>query len=296
MRRFLVTGGTGQLGTALHRLVLPPDVTLVAPGRDELDLSKPESISQCLAEGPWHGVINLAAYTAVDRAEDDGAMAWHLNALAPELLAKEAAVQGLPIVHVSTDYVFSGELERPYRETDPVDPINAYGASKEAGERGVRTGNERHLIVRTSWLVSPYGHNFVKTMLRLATERDSIKVVADQIGTPTSAADLATVLLNGMLRLVDDAAAPTGTFHYANQGETHWAELADFIMQASAKRGGPTARIEPIASIDYPTRAKRPKNSRLDATAIEKAFGLTRRPWREAVEEIVAQIVVGDIS
>jgi dTDP-4-dehydrorhamnose reductase len=296
MRRFLVTGGTGQLGTALRRLVLPPDVFLVAPGRHELDLAKPESIAQTLAAGPWHGVINLAAYTTVDRAEDDGALVLQLNALAPELLAKAAAGQGIPIVHVSTDYVFSGELERPYRETDPVDPINAYGSSKEAGERSVRTVNDRHLIVRTAWLVSPYGHNFVKTMLRLATERDSIKVVADQIGTPTAALDLAGVLLSGLLRLADDAAAPSGTFHYANQGEANWAELADFIMQASAKRGGPIARIEPIATIDYPTPAKRPKNSRLDATAIENAFGLTRRPWREAVDEIVTQILAGDIS
>jgi dTDP-4-dehydrorhamnose reductase len=249
-----------------------------------------------VAAGPWQVVINLGAYTAVDRAEDDGAMAWQLNALAPELLAKEAAGQGIPIVHVSTDYVFSGALDRPYRETDPVNPINVYGVSKEAGERAIRSGNDRHLIVRTSWMISPYGRNFVKTMLRLAVDRDSINVVADQIGTPTSAADLASVLLHATLRLADDPSAPTGTFHYANRGETNWAELAQAIMHVSAARGGPTARIEPIATPDYPTRAERPKNSRLDATAIEKAFGLTRRPWREAVEEIVTQIVAGDIS
>lgn len=292
--RILVTGGSGQLGTALSKITLPADIAFVWPNRNELDLSNPTSMTKILRDSPWDGVLNLAAYTGVDRAEDDVEMAWQINARAPETLAKLTSDLRIPILHLSTDYVFSGELGRPYGEADGVDPISVYGKTKEAGEQAVRAGNARHIILRTSWLVSPYGQNFLKTMLRLAGERESIKVVADQRGTPTSASDLAAALIAITARFVTDPYASVGTFHYANSGEAHWAELADFILHCSKAMGGPTARVEPITTAEYPTRAKRPKDARLDARALDQAYGLSRRAWQPAVQEILTEISAGD--
>jgi dTDP-4-dehydrorhamnose reductase len=269
-------------------------MAFVMPNRNELDLFSPESIAQVMRIGPWDGILNLAAYTGVDRAEDDVEMAWQINARAPETLAKLTDDLQIPIVHLSTDYVFSGELGRPYCETDAVDPISVYGKSKEAGERAVRAGNAHHVILRTSWLVGPDGQNFLKTMLRLAGEREIITVVGDQRGTPTSAVDLAAALIAIVTRLMADPHAPFGTFHFANQGEADWAELAETILQYSREMGGPTARIEPITTAEYPTRAKRPKDARLDAGAFDQAYGFSRRPWQSAVREILMEILTGD--
>ena len=293
MKYFLVTGGTGQIGTALKRTKVPRDITLITPRRDELDLINTESIRTMMQSRIWDGVIHLAAYTAVDQAEEEVEIAWQLNAVAPAMLAKAAAALDIPILHVSTDYVFSGDLARPYRETDAIGPQGVYGASKESGEQAIRLCNPRHLIIRTSWVFSPYRQNFLKTMLRLAAERDVINVVADQVGTPTSADDVAAVILSLMLRLSSDANTPTGTFHFSNGGEASWSELAEAIFECSAALGGPTARVIPIATADYPTRAVRPQNSRLDASAIETAFGVARRPWRLAVQNVVKEILSG---
>ncbi len=294
MKRFLVIGGNGQVGTALHYVPLPEDIVLISPNRSELDFARLESIDALIASGPWSGVINLAAYTAVDRAEDEVAAAWQANAEAPGHLALAAASRGIPIVHVSTDYVFSGELDRAYGEKDAVGPLGVYGASKEAGERAVRLGNARHAIVRTSWAVSPYRSNFLKTMLRLAEERDLVRVVADQFGAPTSATDLASFLLSVAMRLSSDASTPTGTFHFSNRGEASWADVAEEIFRISALHGGPTARVERIATNEYPTRATRPKNSRLDTELIRQAFGILPRPWQEAIHDIVFELLKGD--
>jgi len=294
MNRFLVIGGNGQVGTALHHLPLSENIVLISPNRSELDVTSPESIDAFMASGPWSGVINLAAYTAVNRAEDELAAAWQANAEAPGYLAKATALLNIPIVHVSTDYVFSGDLDRAYREEDAVAPLGVYGASKEAGEQAVRSGNARHAIVRTSWVVSPYRTNFVKTMLRLAEDRDQVRVVADQFGAPTSAKDLASFLLSVAMRLSSDPSAPTGTFHFSNRGEASWADVAEETFRVSALHGGPTARVERIATDDYPTRAMRPKNSRLNTALIGQAFGIVPLPWQDALRDIVFELVKGD--
>ncbi len=290
MREILVLGGSGQVGTALARLPLPEGVALVAPPRSTCDLVDPASVVATVAARPWAAVINTAAYTAVDRAETEIAAAWTLNALGPAVLAEATARAGIPLVHVSTDYVFSGALDRPYREDDPIGPVGVYGGSKEGGEQAVRTANPRHAILRTAWVVSPHRANFLKTMLRLAAERDELRVVADQRGCPTSAGDLAEALLAVALRLADDPAAPTGTFHAVNAGETTWADFASAIMAASAARGGPSARIVPITTADYPTPARRPANSRLATDRLAEAFDIRLRPWQEATEAIVADL------
>lgn len=287
----LLTGGTGQLGLELLALN-GGKVRLVAPSRTDLDLCNPASIASAVASGPWDAVINAAAYTAVDKAEENVAEAWQLNALAPALLAQETRRRGIPIIHISTDYVFAGDLARPYREDDPVHPQSVYGASKEAGEQAVRTGNPLHMIVRTAWLVSPHRSNFLKTMLRLASERDVIRVVADQTGSPTSATDLAAASLDLLTHLLASREAVAGTYHYVNSGETTWAGFAEEIMKLSHAAGGPSARIEPIRTEDYPTAARRPVHSTLSTAKLERLLGTAPLPWRHAVAEIVRRLVV----
>ena len=291
MRDILVTGGSGQVGGALVRLGAPNGFRFVAPPRAELDLGDPASIAAFFASRPWAAVINAGAYTAVDRAETEVEAAWRVNALAAACLARATAEAGVPIIHVSTDYVFPGNLERPYREDDPIGPLGVYGASKEGGEQAVRTGNLRHAIVRTSWVVSAQGANFVKTMLRLGADRELLRVVADQHGAPTAAADLADVLAMIAQRMITDPLAPGGTFHFANAGATTWAGFAAEIFRLSAARGGPSARVEPIATKDYPTPARRPANSRLDLQRIRDLHGVQPRPWEQAIAEIIDELI-----
>ena len=291
MNDVLVTGGSGQVGGALAALPAESGFRFVALGRDELDLMKPGSFAQVLASRPWAAIINAAAYTAVDKAETDVEEAWRINALAPACLARLAALAGIPLVHVSTDYVFSGASARPYVEDDPVAPLGVYGASKEAGEQGVRTGGGRAVIVRTSWVVSPWRANFLKTMLRLGAERDVLRVVADQQGAPTSAADLASALATIARALVNDPSAPTGTFHFSNAGATTWADFAAEIFVLSAARGGPSARVEPITTTDYPTPARRPAYSLLSTRRIEALYGVSPRPWQAAISDIIDELI-----
>ncbi|MBV9076445.1 MAG: dTDP-4-dehydrorhamnose reductase [Methylobacteriaceae bacterium] len=287
----LLTGGSGQVGTELRGLAWPDGVTLHAPGRNELDLADPGSVARTVASRRFDAVISSGAYTAVDKAEGDVATAWAVNALAPAILAAETAKAGIPLVHVSTDYVFPGDKDGAYREDDPVGPRNVYGASKEGGEQAVRTANPRHAILRTAWVVSPHGANFVKTMLRLARDRDEIRVVADQHGCPTFAVDLARAIQHVTLALARDGNAPAGTFHLVNDGEATWAGFAEAIFAASAARGGPSARVVPITTADYPTPARRPANSRLATNRIGEAYGLRPRPWRAALDETVAALL-----
>ena len=291
MRDILVTGGTGQVGAALLALAPQAGFRFVAPGRDELDLLEPRSFVQILAQRPWAAIINAGAYTAVDKAETDVEAAWRVNALAPAILAREAAAAGVPLVHVSTDYVFSGASARPYGEDDPVAPLGVYGASKEAGEQGVRTGGGRSVIVRTSWVVSPWRANFLKTMLRLGAEREVLNVVADQHGAPTSATDLAAALGTIARTLATDEAAPTGTFHFSNAGATTWADFATEIFRLSAARGGACARVEPILTAQYPTPARRPAYSLLSTLRIQQLYGLSPRAWQEAVADIIDELI-----
>ena len=287
----LLTGATGQVGLALQRLAWPHGVTLHGPGRAALDLADPVSVERVMNSRAWGAVISAGAYTAVDKAETDVANAWAANALAPAILAKRCGEASIPITHVSTDYVFDGSKDGFYLEGDPVGPTSVYGASKEGGEQAVRTGNPRHAILRTAWVVSADRANFVKTMLRLAGDRDELRVVSDQRGCPTFTADLATALQRVLLRLLDDRSAPTGTFHFVNDGEASWAEFASAIFSASAKRGGPSARVTPITTAEYPTPARRPANSRLLTDKIRRDFGFAPRPWGEALDETIATLV-----
>jgi dTDP-4-dehydrorhamnose reductase len=282
----LVTGGTGQVGIEILRQDWPEGVVLHAPGRDVLDLADPASVARIMASRRWDAVISSGAYTAVDKAEGDVANAWAANALAPAILAKAAAEAGAPILHVSTDYVFPGDKPSFYVEDDPVGPLGVYGASKEGGEQAVRTGNPRHVILRTAWVVSPHRANFLKTMLRLGAEREELRVVADQRGCPTFTADLAAAIRTIVLRLVADEAAPTGTFHCVGGGEASWAEFAAAIMEA----GGLEARVTPITTAEYPTPAKRPANSRLSTEKLQHLYGITPQPWRESLTTAMAEI------
>jgi len=289
MGPILVTGGSGQVGGALARLA-PAGMDLVTPGRTDLDLSAPSALAAIIASRPWAAVVNCAAYTAVDRAESDVVAAWQVNALAPAALAAATAAAGIPIIHVSTDYVFDGSKPDFYGEEDPVAPIGVYGASKEGGEQAVRTANPRHLILRTAWVVSATGANFVKTMLRLGAERPQLRVVADQRGCPTSADDIARAILTILPRLAD---GPHGTYHFVNAGEATWHGLAEAVFARAAIHGRPAPAVEPIGTSDYPTPAARPANSRLACDKIARDFGIRPRDWHEAVDEIVDALLKG---
>lgn len=287
----LVTGGSGQVGLELQRLRVPEGVTLFAPARADLDLADPAAIESVVAARSWAAVINAGAYTAVDRAETDVVAAWQLNALAPAALARATARAGVPLVHVSTDFVFDGAKKGYYVETDAVGPLGVYGASKEGGEQAVRTANARHVIARTAWVVSAHRSNFLKTMLRLGAERPVLRVVDDQRGCPTSAADLAAALLAIALRLARDPAAPTGTFHVVNDGEATWHALAEAICAGAARRGRPRPMVEAIGTADYPTPARRPANSRLSCVKLGASYGLKMRPWQAGIGDILDELL-----
>lgn len=287
----LVTGGAGQVGQELLRQPWPANVTVLTPGRDELDLGSRDSIVAWFAAHRVDCIINPAAYTAVDLAEDDADVASLANAQGPAWLAEMAREHGIPLLHVSTDYVFDGALDRPYREDDPVAPLGVYGASKLAGEQAVRAGAPRHVVLRTAWVISAHRNNFLKTMLRLAGERPELRVVADQQGCPTGARDIAAALRTVALAHLADPAAPVGTYHFVNAGSTTWHGLAEAIMAASAAHGGPNVPVVPIGSSEFPQKARRPANSRLDTGRLARDFGITPRPWQTVVDEIVGELM-----
>jgi len=290
-REILITGAGGQLGTELQRCAWPEGWTVTAVDVAELDLRDTAAILELVASRPWAAVINGAAYTAVDKAETDLVTAWAVNAMAPAAFAEGCVGAGIPLVQVSTDYVFAGDKAGAWEVDDPVAPLGVYGASKLGGELAVRTSGVRHAIVRTAWVVSAHGANFVKTMLRVAETRDTLNVVADQRGSPTSAADLAAALTTIAVRLVEDADAPTGTFHFSNAGDISWADFASEIFRQSMLRGGPGADVVPIPSSDYPTPAQRPANSLLSHDAIRAAYGITPRDWRIALSDILDELI-----
>ncbi len=293
-RAILLTGGGGQVGTEFQRRA-PTGFEIVAPGRERLNLADPDAIAALVASRPWACVINSGAYTAVDKAESDPVTAWKVNALAPAAFAWATAQAGVPLIQLSTDYVFDGAKPVPYLENDPVGPVSVYGASKEAGEQAVRTGNPRHVILRTAWVVSPFGANFVKTMLRLGADRPQLRVVGDQLGCPTSALDIAATLLTIVDQLVnaslEGGGVPSfGTYHFVNAGEASWHDLAEAVFDRAATHGRPRPQVEAITTADYPTPARRPANSRLGVDRLERSFGITPRPWRVAIDEIVDEL------
>jgi dTDP-4-dehydrorhamnose reductase len=291
--RFLVLGGTGQVGKEFRALPLPIGVEVVAPSRGELDLEDPQAISRMIAAQPWSAVINAAAYTDVDRAESEEPVAFAVNAEAPTRLAAETGRSGTPIVHISTDYVFDGRKGAPYVEEDAAAPLNAYGRSKLAGELGVQTANPRHVILRTSWVYSPYRKNFVRTILRLAGERDLLTVVSDQRGCPSAAADIARACLDIAVCCASEPKRATyGVYHFAGAGDATWFDFANAIIDLSANQRCGLPQIVPIRTSEYPTPAIRPADTRLDCTAVVRAFGIQLRPWRQGLAETIHRLLI----
>ncbi|HWQ88283.1 dTDP-4-dehydrorhamnose reductase [Brevundimonas sp.] len=289
----LITGGAGQLGQELARLDWPADTVLHAPARAELDLGDVASVRAAFETRSFAAVINCGAYTAVDRAETEVAAAFAANALGPAILAELTRETGAPLIQLSTDYVFDGSANKPYVEDDELGPLNVYGASKLAGELAVRAGNPRSVVLRTAWVLSAHGANFLKTMLRLAADRPVLSVVDDQHGCPTSARDIASVLKAVTLRMIAEDDAPAGTYHFVNTGETTWAGLAREIFANSTAHGGVSAQVDGIATVDYSTPARRPANSRLSTEKLTRDYGITPRDWRLAVADIVAEYCAG---
>ena len=291
MNVVLVTGGSGQVGTALMRHAWPDGWRPVAPPRAELDLTNPASIAATVSARRWAAVINAAAYTAVDRAEAEPVPAWRVNALAPAALAAACAQADIPLVQVSTDYVFDGSKADAWEVDDPTGPLGVYGASKLGGEWAVRTGTARHAIVRTAWVVSATGANFVRTMLRLGAERPTVRVVADQRGSPTAAADLAAALATIAMRMADDRQMPGGVWHFSNAGPTSWHGFATEIFAQSRARGGPSPAVAAIGTADFPTPAARPANSLLSTATLTRDWGIAPRPWRQAGGPILDDLI-----
>ena len=277
--RIAVTGKTGQVVTSLlERGGARQDVEIVTLGRPELDLLEPKTIAPAIAAARPDLVVSAAAYTAVDQAEDEPEVAFAINADGAGEVARAAADLGVPVIHISTDYVFDGKAERPYKESDPTNPQGVYGASKLAGEHAVAAANPRHLILRTAWVYSPFGKNFVKTMLRLAETRDEVAVVADQVGCPTSAArHRRRCIGGGETRRGGYRLRQWGTYHFAGGGEASWADFAEAIFSVSREIGGPWANVRRIETHEFPTKATRPANSRLDSTSFLKRLAMQRR-------------------
>ncbi|MFC7335520.1 dTDP-4-dehydrorhamnose reductase [Rhodocista pekingensis] len=298
-RRLLLLGGTGQVGTALRRLAPERDWSVSAPERSALDLATADRDSLRQAVAAADLVLNAAAYTRVDQAETDRDAAVAANATGPGLLARVCAEAERPLLHLSTDYVFDGSGTRPYREDDPVAPLGVYGASKAAGEAAVRAAGPRHVILRTAWVFSPDGANFLRTMLRLGRERPEVRVVDDQRGCPTAADDIAAACLGIADRLAadgrtadrpDDASPLWGTFHFAGAPATTWHGFAAAIFAEAERRGLPVPRLLPITTADYPTPTRRPAFSVLDCTRIETTYGIAAPDWRAGVRRCLDRL------
>jgi len=288
--RLAVTGTTGQVALSLAERGAAEGHEVVLLGRPELDLAVTgeADMRALLTRAAVDAVVSAGAYTAVDRAESEPDLAQAVNAGGAGRLAAAAAALGLPLIHLSTDYVFDGSGTRGWREDDPTGPQGVYGASKLAGEEAVLAAHPGATVLRTAWVYSPFGANFVKTMLRLAESRDEVGVVADQFGNPTSALDIA----DGVLALAARAgAAPGGLFHMAGSGETSWAGLAEAIFAESGAGGGPRAAVRRIATADYPTPARRPANSRLDCGKLERVCGLRLPDWRLSLATVIERLV-----
>ncbi len=279
--RLAILGGTGQVAMALRRAA--PDATVIA--RPDADLAQPETVIAALAANPPEAILNAAAYTAVDRAETERELAFTVNAAGPGAVARWAASRGIPFLHVSTDYVFDGFGIEARRPADPTGPLGVYGASKLAGEEAVRGADGPHAILRTSWVFSGDGANFVRTMLRLAATHDSVGVVDDQTGGPTPASGIAAALLAMAPELARRPEA-TGTWHYAGAPDTTWADFARAVFAEA----GLAIEVRGIPTADYPTPAARPANSRLDCAATERVFGIYRPDWRAALTDVVTAL------
>lgn len=281
--KLLVFGQTGQVAQELARRV-PDGVRAVFLSRDRADLSDPGACAAAIAAADADAVINAAAWTAVDKAEAEEAAAMVVNGAAPAAMARASAARGVPFVHISSDYVFDGAGDQPFGEDHPTGPLGAYGRSKLAGEVGVQAAGGRHVILRTSWVFSAQGANFVKTMLRLGRDRESLNVVADQVGGPTPAAAIADAVFVAAQAMVNGAAG--GTYHFSGAPDVSWAGFAREIMQ----RAGLGCQVNEIPTTAYPTPAIRPLNSRLNCDGFARDFGLMRPDWRAGLDDILQEL------
>lgn len=290
--RIAVTGKQGQVVSALMERSPQAGVEIVAVGRPELDLADRASIRRVLSEIKPDTIVSAAAYTAVDKAESEEALAFVVNAEGPTVIAEVAKELGVPVVHLSTDYVFPGDKQDAYVETDATGPVSAYGRSKLAGEAGVAAANPNHAILRTAWVYSPFGANFVKTMLRLAETRDALNVVADQHGTPTSALDIADAVIAIAKRLSTDPDMKLrGTFHLTGSGEATWADFAEEIFAGLKAKSGKAITVGRITTQEYPTPAKRPANSRLSNDKLAKTYGIVLPDWKQSTKVVLDRLL-----
>ncbi len=289
MHRVLVTGVPGQVGNELLRRSRPGVMDIRGFTLEQLDITDAAAVAAAVPG--FDVVVNAAAYTAVDQAESDRELAYAVNARGPGNLAAACASAAIPLIHISTEYVFNGAKQGPWEEDDAVDPLSVYGASKEAGERAVRDAHQAHVIVRTSWLYAAHGHNFVRTMLRLGQERKILRVVDDQVGAPTAAGDVAAAIVVIAGRLLAGDSGLFGTYHYTSEGQTSWRGFADAIFEGAEARWGWRPRVEPIGTADYPTPAARPANSVLACGKITRVFDPPRRHWRSALDEVMTELL-----
>jgi len=282
--KLLVFGQTGQVATELQRC-RPNGVEITALGRDRGDLSDPQACANLVVQSGPDAVINAAAYTAVDKAESEEPLAKVINGDAPGAIARACAAIDVPLVHISTDYVFAGTGSMPWSPSDPIAPINAYGRTKAAGEAAVRASGAAHGILRTSWVFSAHGANFVKTMLRLGADRTRLTIVSDQIGGPTPAATIAEACLHMAAQLRDNP-AKSGTYHFSGAPDVSWADFARAIFD----KAGLTPEVADIPTTDYPTPAARPLNSRLDCSTTKATFGIARPDWRAHLDAVLKEL------
>jgi dTDP-4-dehydrorhamnose reductase len=286
----LLFGAGGQLGRELTALAHERGVPLVGLARADGDITDRAAVARALKAHRPGLVVNAAAFTAVDRAESETVAAFSANAEGPAILAEATAEARIPLLHVSTDYVFDGSKPGPYVESDPVAPLGAYGASKSEGEVCIRALQPHHVILRTAWVYGVHGANFLKTMLRLAAERDVLRVVADQRGSPTATRDLAEAILAVRAALMAGA-EPWGTYHVAGQGETTWHGFASAIIAEQARFTGRSPIVDAITTAEFPTPARRPANSVLDSARFAAIFGYRAKPWQERMREVVATLM-----
>jgi len=288
--RLAVTGKNGQVVSALQALA-SAELEIVALGRPELDLAQPETVLTALREAKPDVVISAAAYTAVDKAESEPDIAFAVNRDGARAVAHAASDLGIPIIHLSTDYVFDGAKATAYVESDPTGPTSIYGRSKLEGERAVSEATDNYAVLRTAWVYSEYGNNFVKTMLRLSENRDELNVVADQFGCPTSANDIATAIVTIARKLAEDSSARLrGVFHLSGTGETNWANFAKQIFAFSAENGGKSMIVNDITTEQYPTPARRPANSQLDCRKLEEVYGIRLPSWQTSTRAVVTAL------
>jgi dTDP-4-dehydrorhamnose reductase len=295
--KVLVTGANGQVGWELADRRSAQSFEVLALDRATLDITDPSSVEKEVSRSGVSLVVNCAAYTDVDLAESEPQLAFVVNRDGPAYLASACAKAGIPLIHISTDYVFDGRKRGPYLETDPVSPIGIYGESKAAGEREIKTRLGEHIILRTAWVYGIHGQNFVKTMLRLGRDREVIQVVADQYGCPTYAADIAETVLTIAAQILRGQHVTWGTYHYCGKGVTTWHGFAEAIFAEARRYVDLTVKkVEPINTAAYPTAAKRPSNSVLECSLLEERFGIYSRPWPESLARMIRTLCAGRAS